>query len=58
MYVGTSKRKNTLADLAQIECIKRDIGHLCSKDERHPRAKRAKTTNANSAKALVMPEDS
>lgn len=27
---------------SQIECIKRDIGHLCTKDERQPRAKRAK----------------
>ncbi|PWY96137.1 hypothetical protein BO94DRAFT_619318 [Aspergillus sclerotioniger CBS 115572] len=27
-----------------IECLKRDIGHLCTKDERQPRAKRAKVT--------------
>ncbi|KAL4756153.1 putative C6 transcription factor [Aspergillus foveolatus] len=26
-----------------VECIKRNIGHLCTKDERHPRAKRSKT---------------
>ncbi|KAL4746135.1 hypothetical protein BDW72DRAFT_210716 [Aspergillus terricola var. indicus] len=25
-----------------MECVKRDIGHLCTKDERHPRAKRPK----------------
>ena len=26
-----------------MECIKRNVGHLCTKDERQPRAKRAKT---------------
>lgn len=34
MMIGT--------DIYQIECTKRDIGHLCTKDERHPRAKRAR----------------
>ncbi|GFF49067.1 uncharacterized transcriptional regulatory protein C757.04 [Aspergillus udagawae] len=26
-----------------MECVKRNIGHLCTKDERQPRAKRSKT---------------
>ncbi|PYH43118.1 putative C6 transcription factor [Aspergillus saccharolyticus JOP 1030-1] len=26
-----------------VECVKRNIGHLCTKDERQPRAKRSKT---------------
>ncbi|KAL4998976.1 hypothetical protein BDV10DRAFT_200976 [Aspergillus recurvatus] len=26
-----------------VECVKRNIGHLCTKDERRPRAKRSKT---------------
>ncbi|MCJ1382081.1 hypothetical protein MMC17_005193 [Xylographa soralifera] len=30
-----------------IECVKRSIGHLCIKDERQPRAKRAKTDRNN-----------
>ncbi|KAJ5986101.1 hypothetical protein N7451_010466 [Penicillium sp. IBT 35674x] len=30
------------ADYYQMECTKRDIGHLCTKDERYPRAKRVK----------------
>ncbi|OJJ95110.1 hypothetical protein ASPACDRAFT_1908433 [Aspergillus aculeatus ATCC 16872] len=28
-----------------VECVKRNIGHLCTKDERHPRAKRSKTVH-------------
>ncbi|RAK74665.1 putative C6 transcription factor [Aspergillus fijiensis CBS 313.89] len=28
-----------------VECVKRDLGHLCTKDERHPRAKRSKTVH-------------
>ncbi|PYH84644.1 hypothetical protein BO82DRAFT_8984 [Aspergillus uvarum CBS 121591] len=28
-----------------VECVKRKIGHLCTKDERHPRAKRSKTVH-------------
>ncbi|MCJ1475045.1 hypothetical protein MMC13_003705 [Lambiella insularis] len=30
-----------------IECVKRNLGHLCTKDERQPRAKRAKTDHIN-----------
>lgn len=30
-----------------IECVKRNVGHLCTKDERQPRAKRAKTDHNN-----------
>lgn len=26
-----------------MECVRRNVGHLCTKDERQPRAKRAKT---------------
>ncbi|KAJ5574186.1 uncharacterized protein N7459_008613 [Penicillium hispanicum] len=33
-----------------IECIKRSIGHLCTKDERQPRVKRAKPDHSNDAK--------
>lgn len=28
-----------------MECVKRNIGHLCTKDERQPRAKRSKIEN-------------
>lgn len=28
---------------SQMECVKRNIGHLCTKDERQARAKRSKT---------------
>ena len=31
-----------------MECVKRNVGHLCTKDERQPRAKRAKTDHNNS----------
>ncbi|KAJ5491656.1 hypothetical protein N7539_003223 [Penicillium diatomitis] len=31
--------------LLQMECVKRNIGHLCTKDERQARAKRSKTDN-------------
>ncbi|KAL8795926.1 MAG: hypothetical protein Q9195_001670 [Heterodermia aff. obscurata] len=38
-----------------MECVKRNIGHLCTKDERQPRAKKAKTdhngNNQNQANA-------
>ncbi|PYI09737.1 hypothetical protein BO78DRAFT_336754 [Aspergillus sclerotiicarbonarius CBS 121057] len=30
-----------------IECLKRNIGHLCTKDERQPRAKRARVAPSN-----------
>ncbi|KAL8934750.1 MAG: hypothetical protein Q9216_005754 [Gyalolechia sp. 2 TL-2023] len=28
-----------------MECVRRNVGHLCTKDERQPRAKRAKTAD-------------
>ncbi|KAL8835901.1 MAG: hypothetical protein Q9170_003128 [Blastenia crenularia] len=30
-----------------MECVRRNVGHLCTKDERQPRAKRAKTDHSN-----------
>ena len=30
-----------------MECVRRDVGHLCAKDERQPRAKRAKTHHSH-----------
>ncbi|EAW12216.1 putative C6 transcription factor [Aspergillus clavatus NRRL 1] len=30
-----------------MECVKRNIGHLCTKDERQPRAKRTKTDHSS-----------
>ena len=30
-----------------MECVKRKVGHICIKDERQPRAKRAKAGNVN-----------
>ncbi|KAJ5132351.1 hypothetical protein N7448_006509, partial [Penicillium atrosanguineum] len=38
------------------ECTKRDVGHLCTKDERQPRAKRAKTTHANNTQETEVTE--
>ncbi|MCJ1402928.1 hypothetical protein MMC11_006149 [Xylographa trunciseda] len=32
-----------------MECVKRNVGHLCLKDERQPRAKRAKTDHNNNS---------
>lgn len=43
--------------IIQMECVRRNVGHLCTKDERQPRAKRAKTDNGadnNKTKALVV----
>ena len=33
----------SLSHYLQMECVKRNIGHLCTKDERQPRAKKPKT---------------
>ncbi|RAK95978.1 putative C6 transcription factor [Aspergillus ibericus CBS 121593] len=49
----TGSRKLTLscsrcrASKLQMACLKRDIGHLCTKDERQPRAKRTKVAPSN-----------
>ena len=34
----------------QMECVNRNVGHLCTKDERQPRAKRVKTDLQDSDK--------
>lgn len=44
MYVMAAAPCPPPANLHQMECLKRNIGHLCTKDERQPRAKRAKVT--------------
>ncbi|KAI2791843.1 hypothetical protein POX_c04722 [Penicillium oxalicum] len=38
-----SIRDGRLMFSSQMECVKRNIGHLCTKDERQARAKRSKT---------------
>ncbi|KAJ6092534.1 hypothetical protein N7486_007823 [Penicillium sp. IBT 16267x] len=38
-----------------IECTKRDIGHLCTKDERYPRAKRTKMGPSQKRTRLKSP---
>ncbi|GFF50529.1 hypothetical protein IFM46972_09067 [Aspergillus udagawae] len=34
-----------------MECVKRNVGHLCTKDERQPRAKRSKTEHKDKTTA-------
>jgi hypothetical protein len=34
-----------------MECVKRNVGHLCTKDERQPRAKRSKTEHKDKTAA-------
>lgn len=36
-----------------MECVRRNVGHLCTKDERQPRAKRAKTADNADNKSKV-----
>ncbi|KAJ5933360.1 hypothetical protein N7454_005689 [Penicillium verhagenii] len=43
------------SNCSQIECVKRDIGHLCMKDERNPRAKRMKTSSSHEKTILGSP---
>ncbi|KAL4810807.1 hypothetical protein BDV18DRAFT_155420 [Aspergillus unguis] len=38
-----------------LECVKRQIGHLCTKDERQPRAKRIKTQDKGQTLNQVTP---
>ncbi|KAF7180047.1 hypothetical protein CNMCM7691_009213 [Aspergillus felis] len=38
-----------------MECVKRNIGHLCTKDERQPRAKRSKTEHKDKTAAKKSP---
>lgn len=53
VYVITPHHKYMVALLAltqvKNECTKRDVGHMCTKDQRQPRAKKAKTTHSNNA---------
>ncbi|KAJ5211870.1 uncharacterized protein N7498_003516 [Penicillium cinerascens] len=38
-----------------LECVKRDVGYLCTKDERQPRAKRTKTQDNGQTLGQVTP---
>ncbi|KAJ6010024.1 hypothetical protein N7522_005040 [Penicillium canescens] len=40
-----------------LECVKRDCAHLCTKDERQPRAKRTKTKHTEQNRSQVTPEE-
>ncbi|KAJ6190686.1 hypothetical protein N7519_000707 [Penicillium mononematosum] len=40
-----------------LECVKRDCAHLCTKDERQPRAKRTKTKPTEQNHSQVTPEE-
>ncbi|KAJ5667060.1 C6 transcription factor [Penicillium longicatenatum] len=47
----------TGTDSYQIECTKRDIGHLCTKDERHPRAKRARMGSSHKESDAIVADE-
>ncbi|KAJ5753658.1 uncharacterized protein N7511_007811 [Penicillium nucicola] len=40
-----------------LECVKRDCVHLCTKDERQPRAKRTKSQHIEQSRSQVSPEE-
>ncbi|KAJ5302223.1 hypothetical protein N7508_007086 [Penicillium antarcticum] len=41
----------------KLECVKRDCAHLCTKDERQPRAKRTKTQHTEQSPSQASPEE-